>query len=128
MLVAKVVIRSVAMKKFRIMGRSLFVTGSMGMKQPWGIHELLMPVSTPNRVYWLHIRGVASSTPERLPLHSIGLSVIPKQAYEHPKVCCDNKVMPRPALAVRDRINIDLTAQLDGPAVTVTVTKQEHVI
>ena len=28
MLVAKVVIRSVAMKKFRITGRSLFVTGS----------------------------------------------------------------------------------------------------
>ena len=34
MLVAKVVIRSVAMKKFRITGRSLFVTGSMEMKQP----------------------------------------------------------------------------------------------
>ena len=34
MLVAKVVIRSVAMKKFRITGRSLFVTGSVGMKQP----------------------------------------------------------------------------------------------
>ena len=35
MLVAKVVIKSVAMKKFRIKRRSLFVTGSMEMKQPW---------------------------------------------------------------------------------------------
>ena len=34
MLVAKVVIKSVAMKKFRIQRRSLFVTGSMEMKQP----------------------------------------------------------------------------------------------
>ena len=35
MLVAKVVIKSVAMKKFCIKRRSLFVTGSMEMKQPW---------------------------------------------------------------------------------------------
>ena len=34
MLVAKVVIKSVAMKKICIKRRSLFVTGSMEMKQP----------------------------------------------------------------------------------------------
>ena len=39
MLVAKVVIKSVAMKKFRIKRRSLFVTGSMEMKQPCALME-----------------------------------------------------------------------------------------
>ena len=46
------------------------------------IHELLIPVSTPNRVQWLHFRGVGFNTPERLPLHSIGCYFV--QAYEHP--------------------------------------------
>ena len=39
MLVAKVVIKSVAMKKIRIKRRSLFVTGSMEMKQPCAVSK-----------------------------------------------------------------------------------------
>ena len=46
MLVAKVVIRFVAMKKFRITGRSLFVTGSMGMKQPWQTNYLMSAIKS----------------------------------------------------------------------------------
>ena len=40
------------------------------------MHELLIPVSTPIRVYWLHFRGAGSNTLERLSQHSIGVSFL----------------------------------------------------